>query len=122
MKKQFRNLNDIKCRAFSQTISHNPQGIAVDMKITLKTILSVPELPTEIEIEKGTVRDVLLKAFTATHFANEIIDPKTGALKETDLWDVQLNDTPCISLPYDLDTQVHDGDTVSFSFLELGGG
>jgi len=92
------------------------------MKIVLKTILSVPELPPAVEMEEGTVRDVLLKAFAPTHFANEIIDPKIGALKEADLWDVRLNDTPCISLPHDLDTPVHDGDTVSFSFLELGGG
>jgi hypothetical protein len=92
------------------------------MKIALKTIISIPELPTEIEMGKGTVRDVFLRAFAAAHFASEIIDPKTGTLKPDDLWDVRVNDVPCISLSQDLDTPVHDGDTVSFSFLVLGGG
>jgi hypothetical protein len=92
------------------------------MKIVLKTIISIPELPTEVEVEEGTVRDVLIKAFAATHFAGEVIDVETGALKPDGLWDVRLNGVPCISLPKDLDAQVHDGDTVSFSFLVLGGG
>jgi hypothetical protein len=92
------------------------------MKIALKTIIRIPELPTEVEIEEGTVRDVLLRAFGCTHFTSEVIDPETGALKPDDLWDVRVNDVPCISLPQDLDTPVHDGDTVSFSFLVLGGG
>jgi hypothetical protein len=92
------------------------------MKILLKTIINIPELPNVVEVEDGTVRDVLLKAFAPTHFAKEVIDPETGTLKPDDLWDVRVNDVPCVSLPHDLDTQVHDGDTVSFSFLVLGGG
>lgn len=98
------------------------QGHINQVKIVLKTIINIPELPTEIEVEEGTVRDVLLKAFSTTHFAGEVIDLKTGALKPDDLWDVRLNNVPCISLPQDLDTPVQDGDTVSFSFLVLGGG
>jgi hypothetical protein len=92
------------------------------MKIVLKTIIRIPELPTEVEMEEGTVRDVLLKAFATTHFAGEVIEPKTGALKPDGLWDVQVNNVPCYRLPQDLDTPVHEGDTVSFSFLFLGGG
>jgi len=92
------------------------------MKIALKTIIRIPELPIEIEMEEGTIRDVLLKAFAATHFAGEIIEPETGALKQDGLWDVRLNNVPSYSLPQDLDSPVHDGDTVSFSFLPLGGG
>ena len=92
------------------------------MKIVLKSMMRIPELPTEVEMEEGTVRDVLLRAFATTHFAGEVIEPKTGALKLDDLWDVRVNDVPCHSLPQDLDTPVHEGDTVSFSFLVLGGG
>jgi hypothetical protein len=92
------------------------------MKVVLKTIIRIPGLSTEIEMEEGTIRDVLLRAFAATHFAGEIIDPETGALKQDGLWDVRLKGVPCYSLPQDLDSQVHDGDTVSFSFLPLGGG
>jgi hypothetical protein len=54
---------------------------ASHMRIVLKTIIGIPELPTEVEIEEGAVRDVLLKAFAAAHFAEEIFEPKTGALK-----------------------------------------
>jgi hypothetical protein len=92
------------------------------MKISLKTIIRIPGLPKEIEMEEGTVRDVLLKAFTSTHFGGEIIEPETGVLKQDGLWDVRLNGAPSYSLPQDLDSPVHDGDTVSFSFLPLGGG
>jgi len=92
------------------------------MKILIKSIIRIPELPTEVEMEEGTtVRDVLIRAFAPTHFAGEVIDIKTGALKPDDLWDLRVNDVPCISLPQDLDTPVYDGDTVSFFFLELGG-
>jgi len=92
------------------------------MKIALKTIIRIPELPAEIDMEEGTIRDVLMKAFVSTHFAGEIIETETGALKQDGLWDIRLNDVPCYSLPQDLDSPVHDGDTVSFSFLPLGGG
>jgi hypothetical protein len=92
------------------------------MKVALKTIIRIPGLPTEVEMEEGTIREVLLKAFASTHFAGEIIEPETGALKQDGLWDVRLNGVPCYSLPQDLDSPVHEGDTVSFSFLPLGGG
>ena len=92
------------------------------MKIALKTIIRIPELPAEVEMEEGTIRDVLLKAFASTYFAGEIIEPETGALKQDGLWDVRLNGVPYYSLPQDLDSPVHEGDTVSFSFLPLGGG
>jgi hypothetical protein len=92
------------------------------MKVALKTIIRIPGLPTEIEMGEGTIRDVLLKAFASAHFAGEIIEPETGALKQDGLWDVRLNGVPCYSLPQDLDSPVHEGDTVSFSFLPLGGG
>jgi hypothetical protein len=92
------------------------------MKVVLKTIIRISGLSTEIEMEEGTIRDVLLKAFAPTHFAGDIIEPETGAIKQDGLWDIRLNDVPCYSLPQDLDSMVHDGDTVSFSFLPLGGG
>jgi hypothetical protein len=93
------------------------------MKISLKTIIRIPGLPAEVEMEEGTIRDVLLKAFAHSHFAGEIIEPETGGtLKQDGLWDIRLNGVPCYSLPQDLDSPVHDGDTVSFSFLPLGGG
>lgn len=92
------------------------------MKIALKTIIRTPELPIEVEMEEGTVRDVLLKAFAVTHFSGEIIDAETGVLRQDGLWDVRLNNVPCHSLLQNIDSPVHDGDTVSFSFLPLGGG
>jgi molybdopterin converting factor small subunit len=92
------------------------------MKIRTKTNVHMPDIPAEVEMDAGTLRDALLKIFTGTYFAGEIIDPGTGDLKFDTLWDVRVNDVPHYRLSADLDTPLADGDTVSFSLILLGGG
>jgi hypothetical protein len=92
------------------------------MKIRTKTNVHIPDIPAEVEMASGTLRDALLKIFAGTYFAGEIIDPDTGDLKFDALWDVRVNDVPHHRLSADLETELHDGDTVGFSLILLGGG
>ncbi len=92
------------------------------MRIRFTTNVSIPEIPTEVEIEYGTLRDVLLKVFASSHFAREIMDPATGEFKLNDVFELRLNDVPYYALPEHLDTAMTDGDIIALSLILLGGG
>jgi molybdopterin converting factor small subunit len=78
-----------------------------------KTTVNIPEVPSEVAMETGTLRDVFKKVFGNTHFAKEIIDPRTGEISFDSLFDVRLNDVPYYTLSQGLDTELRDGDTVT---------
>ncbi|HOE18111.1 MAG TPA: hypothetical protein PLX02_10610 [Syntrophorhabdaceae bacterium] len=92
------------------------------MLIRIKSTVNIPEIPSEVVMEKGTLRDVARKVFSGTHFANEVIDPHTGDINLDSLFDMRLNDVSYFSLSQGLDTVVHDGDTVTLLLILLGGG
>jgi hypothetical protein len=92
------------------------------MRVHIKTTVNVPEIPREVELEAGTLRDVLTKVFGHVHFAKELKDPVTGEIKFDGIFEVRLNDTPYYSLPNGVDTDLDDGDTIALSFILLGGG
>jgi hypothetical protein len=92
------------------------------MRIHIKANIHLPEIPREVEIEGGTLRDLLVTLFSKAHFADQVIDRTTGDLALEGLFDVSLNSVPYISLPGGLDTELHDGDTVGLSLILLGGG
>jgi hypothetical protein len=92
------------------------------MKIGIKTILPIPEIPTEVEMETGTLRDLFLKVFKQIHFSKQIMDQETGEFKEDSIFEAHLNGISYYNLPKGIDTELSDGDTVSLSFLMLGGG
>lgn len=75
-----------------------------------------------MEMEAGSLRDLLLKVFEKTYFAKEVIDPKTGSIELKDNLDVTLNGVSHHTLAQGLDTELHDGDTVGLSMIMLGGG
>ncbi len=92
------------------------------MRIKIKTTMPMPEIPSEIMLETGRLRDLLPRIFAGTHFAKEMIDPKTGDIVWDGIADVFLNGVPHFGLVRGLDTELHDGDTVTFSVAMLGGG
>jgi hypothetical protein len=92
------------------------------MRIEIKTNVNVPELPSIVEIDKGTVHDVLIAMVTGTHFAHELLNPVTGVLKFDGIFDVRLNGETYYALPKGLDTEVRDGDAIELSLILLGGG
>ena len=92
------------------------------MRIKIKITIPMPEIPSEVELETGSLRDLLAKVLGNTHFAKEIIDPKTGDIMLEDIFIVTMNGVPYYSLAQGLDTQLHDGDLVSLSAILLGGG
>jgi len=92
------------------------------MKIHIKSFVNIPEMPTEVEVEKGTLRDVFLKIFAGNLFADQVIDSSTGEIKYDGIFDALLNNEPYYSLPNGFDTEVRDGDTVTLSLIMLGGG
>ncbi len=92
------------------------------MRITFTTNVSIPEIPSAVEIDSGTLREVLLKVFASSHFSREIMDPKTGEFKLDDVFEVHLNGVPHYKLPGRLDTEMKDGDVISLSLILLGGG
>jgi hypothetical protein len=92
------------------------------MRIRIKTTMPMPETPPEVELETGRLRDLFAKAFGNTHFAKEIIDPKTGDIVWDGIVDMTLNGMPYHSLEQGLDTELCDGDTVVLSLIMLGGG
>lgn len=63
------------------------------MLIRIKTTVNIPEVPSEVAMETGTLRDVLKKVFGNTHFAKEIIDLRTGEISLDSPFDVRLLDT-----------------------------
>lgn len=82
----------------------------------------MPELPSEVEMETGTLRDLVARVFREVHFAKEIADPKTGEIELEGIFELAVNGMPYQSLPHGLDTGLHDGDTVTLAVLLLGGG
>jgi hypothetical protein len=92
------------------------------MKLKVKKTINIPEIPDEVEMEPGTLRDLFKKVLEGTHFVKEIIDPRTGELKLDDLFEIRLNDVLHYALPQGLDTGLKDGDTITVSLLLLGGG
>jgi len=92
------------------------------MKIYIKKTMQIPEIPPEVEVEAGTLRTLLNNLFRNSYFAKEVIDQKTDELTFDGLIQVQLNDVPYHSLPKGLDSELHDGDTLTLSLILIGGG
>ncbi|MCX5813856.1 MAG: hypothetical protein NT178_15105 [Proteobacteria bacterium] len=92
------------------------------MKLKVKKMINIPEIPDEVKMETGTLRDFLNKVLADTHFVKEIIDSRTGELRLDDLFEVRLNDVLYYTLPQGLDTGLQDGDTITVSLILLGGG
>ena len=92
------------------------------MKIYIKKTMQIPEIPPEVEVEAGTLRTLLNNLFRNSYFAKEVIDQKTDELTFDGLIQVQLNNVPYHSLPKGLDSELHDGDTLTLSLILIGGG
>ena len=92
------------------------------MKIYIKKTVQIPEIPSEIEIDRGTLRTLLDSLLRNSYFAKEVIDPKTGELTFDGLIQIELNNIPYHSLPSGLDSELHDGDTLTLSLILIGGG
>jgi hypothetical protein len=92
------------------------------MKVHIKKTMQIPEIPPEVELEAGTLGTLLDNLLRSSYFAKEVIDPDTGDLILDGLIQVQLNNTPYQSLPRGLDSELHDGDTVTLSLVLIGGG
>ena len=92
------------------------------MRITIKTNMPMPEIPPEVELETGGLRDLFAKVFQNTHFAKEIIDPETGNIDWDGVFEVTINGVPYYSLEQDQDAALQDGDMVALSVIFLGGG
>lgn len=92
------------------------------MRIRIKTIMNIPEIPKEVEMEGGTLRDLLGKVLGTIHFADQIIDRETGEIKSDGIFEISLNGVAFYSLPEGLSKEVHDGDTLMLSLIPLGGG
>ena len=92
------------------------------MKVRVKTTVHMPEVPAEVEVEGGSLRDLLVRLFAGTRVARELINPRTGEMQLEGLFEVDLNDVPHNRLPEGLATEIHDGDTVTLSLILIGGG
>ncbi len=92
------------------------------MKIRIKTFIHIPEIPPEIEMEPGSLNDLLVRLFSHSHFAGQVKDPKTGELALEDLFEVRLNNVPFYSLSKGLKTELKEGDQLTVSLILLGGG
>ena len=73
-------------------------------------------------MEPGKLADLLMRVFEKTHFAKEVIDPKTRNIELKDNFDVTLNGVSHHVLTQGLDTELQEGDTVGISMIMLGGG
>jgi len=65
------------------------------VKVRVKTTVHMPEVPAEVEVEGGSLRDLLVRLFAGV---------------------------PHNRLPEGLATAIHDGDTVTLSLILIGGG
>jgi hypothetical protein len=92
------------------------------MRIKIKTTVPMPEMPSEVKLESGSLRDLLVKVFGNTHFAKEVINPETGDIVRDGVFNVKLNGVSYYNLAQGMDTALHDGDTVAISVIMLGGG
>ncbi len=82
----------------------------------------MPEVPSEVDMEGGTLRDLLFRLLAGTPVAHELINARTGEMQLEGLFEVRLNDIPHNRLPEGLATQMHDGDTLTLSLILIGGG
>lgn len=48
------------------------------MKIHIHKTIGIPEIPSQVEMESSTLRDLLISVFRNSYFAKEIIDPHSG--------------------------------------------
>jgi methionine aminopeptidase len=92
------------------------------MKIRIETTVNMPEVPAEVEMGPGTLRDVLERLFVGAHIADQIMDPVTGEMKMEGFFKVALNNVSYHSLPEGLETPLRDGDVLTLSLILLGGG
>jgi len=92
------------------------------MKIHIRKTVQIPEIPPAIEIESGTLRSLLDSLLRPTYFAKEIIDARTGNLSLDGLFQIDVNGIIYHGLPDGLDTELHDGDTITLTLILLGGG
>ena len=92
------------------------------MKIYIKKTIQIPEIPTEVEMESGTLRDLLDTLLRNAYFAKEVIDPATGELSLDGLFRVTLNGAASHTLPDGIDTKLHDQDTLTLTLVLIGGG
>lgn len=92
------------------------------MHVHIKTTVNVPEIPSQVELETGTLKDVLSRVFGDVHFVKELKDPVTGEFAFDGIFEVRLNETLYYSLPKGVDTDLKDDDTITLSFILLGGG
>jgi hypothetical protein len=90
--------------------------------VHVKTTVHMPEVPAEVEMEEGTLRDLLASLLTRLPIGNEIIDHETGDIKLEGLFEVLLNGVPHNSLVEGYATDIHDGDVLTLSLILLGGG
>jgi hypothetical protein len=92
------------------------------MKIRIKTLLPIPDLPIEVEMERGTLRDLLLKVFRQVRSPRELVNSETGEIREDSILEARLNGMPYYNLPKGIDAELSDGDTVTLTIMMLGGG
>ncbi len=92
------------------------------MKIQIRTNVNLPEIPAEVEIEAGTLGDLLARVFGRLEAIRDVVDPATGEIKVEGLFDVRLNDIPAHALDRGPATPLADGDVLRINLLLLGGG
>jgi hypothetical protein len=92
------------------------------MKVQIRTTMAIPEIPPEVEMGSGTLRDLFHKALCNTRLVKEMVNQRTKELNFEEFLEVRLNDVPYYALPKGLDTSLTDGDTVTLSLILLGGG
>jgi methionine aminopeptidase len=92
------------------------------MRIRIETTVNMPEVPEEVEMGPGTLRDLLVRLFVGARLADHIIDPATGEIKMEGLFNVALNDVSYHSLREGVETPLQDGDVLTLSMILLGGG
>ncbi len=51
------------------------------MKVRVRTTVHMPEVPAEVEVEGGSLRDLLVRLFAGTPVARELINPRTGEMQ-----------------------------------------
>jgi hypothetical protein len=92
------------------------------MKIHIIKTVEIPGIPPEVEMESGTLHDLLDGLLRKSYFSKEVVDSLTGELILDGLFQVQLNGVSLHGLHDGLDTALHDGDTLTLTLILLGGG
>lgn len=92
------------------------------MKIQIRKTVQIPEIPSEVEIEQGTLGTLLDRLLRPTYFAKEIVDTRTNELILDGLFQIQLNGIVYHELPDGLQTELRDKDIITITLILLGGG